>query len=35
MQFMGAIKKVAIVGAFIQNAIVAGKSYRFGITEPK
>jgi len=30
MQFLGAIKKVASLGAFIQNAKVAEKSNRFG-----
>jgi len=30
MQFLGAIKKVASQGAFIQNAKVAGKAHRFG-----
>jgi len=30
MQFLGAIKKVASLGAFIQNAVVAGKPHRFG-----
>jgi len=35
MQFLGAIKKVASLGAFIQNAKVAGKSNRFGCHRKK
>jgi len=30
MQFLGAIKKVASLGAFIPNAKVAGKPHSFG-----
>jgi len=30
MQFLGSIKKVASLGAFIQNAKMAEKPYRFG-----
>jgi len=30
LQFLGAIKKVAGLGAFIPNAKVAGKPHRFG-----
>jgi hypothetical protein len=35
MQFLGAIKKVASLGAFIQNAHVAEKSNRFGCQRTK
>jgi len=35
MQFLGAIKKVASLGAFIQNAKVADKPHRFGRNRSK
>jgi len=31
MQFLGAIKKVANLGAFVQNAKVAENPHRFGL----
>jgi len=35
MQFLGAIKKVASLGAFIQNAQVVENPHRFGRHEAK